>query len=182
MKKKAMRTAICLVLVGGVATALVAIAATAGSQSDPIVTLSYLTDTFWQELMGTVDEKITVGDQKVSASMTNEIKKVQSSLLQELGGNQTSAAGGTAATYTEVSLKKGQTVTCQSGCEVVLRSGKATCQGGSMPALIDNTDSKTLGNGGSLVQNHLYLVAEERSIAAAEDVTLLVRGSYAISE
>ena len=42
MKKKSMRTAACVMLVGTVLAAFMAIATEVGSQQDPLVTLSYL--------------------------------------------------------------------------------------------------------------------------------------------
>ena len=57
MKKRSLRAALCVMLVGTVLAAFVAVAAEVGSQGDPLVTLSYLNDTFLGQILTKVDEK-----------------------------------------------------------------------------------------------------------------------------
>ena len=82
-----------------------------------------------------------------------------------------------------VTLSSGQTLTGDIGCEVMLRVGTATCVAPSAPGLIDESAGSTLSNGGSLVQNHLYMMTVEgRGVKATAATTkLLVRGSYTIA-
>ena len=89
----------------------------------------------------------------------------------------------TAVTFTVVTLSNGQVLTGDVGCEVMLRVGSATCVSPSTPGLIDETTAGTLNNGGSLVQNHLYMMTiEGRGVQATAATTkLLVRGSYSIA-
>ena len=91
MKKKRLRTALCIALAAAGLTAFGALAAGgAGSQSDPLVTLSYLTDTFTGQIMDKVDASIAGRDAR---------------LLQELGG---SAVSGAASAYTPDKLCTGR--------------------------------------------------------------------------
>lgn len=144
------------------------LAAEAGSSQDPLVTLSYLNDTFLGQIMEKVDAKIA---------------QRNSQIVQQLGGQASSGTGtATASTFTVVTLSSGQTLTGDIGCEVMLRVGTASCVSPSTPGLIDETAGTTLSNGGALVQNHLYMMTVEgRGVKATAATTkLLVRGSYSI--
>ena len=67
-------------------------------------------------------------------------------------------------------------------CELLLRSGTATCVSDSSPGLVDMTDGATLANGGALKANHLYLATiEGRGVRASTAVTIMVRGEYTVS-
>ena len=146
----------------------VSLAAEAGSSQDPLVTLSYLNDTFLGQIMEKVDAKIA---------------QRNSQIVQELGGQTSIGGTTTASTFTVVTLSSGQTLTGDIGCEVMLRVGTATCVAPSTPGLIDESAGSTLSNGGSLVQNHLYMMTVEgRGVKATAATTkLLVRGSYTIA-
>lgn len=138
-------------------------AGTAGSSQDPLVTLSYLNDTFMNSILQRVDQKIAARNSQLSGG--------------QAGG------GSTASNFTVVTLSNGQTLNGGIGCEVMLRVGSAVCVSSSTPGLIDETSAGTLNNGGALVQNHLYMMTiEGRGVRAAAATTkLLVRGSYTIT-
>ena len=146
----------------------VSLAAEAGSSQDPLVTLSYLNDTFLGQIMEQVDAKIA---------------QRNSQIVQELGGQTSSGGTAKASTFTVVTLSSGQTLTGDIGCEVMLRVGTAACVSPSTPGLIDESAGSTLSNGGALVQNHLYMMTVEgRGVRATAATTkLLVRGSYTIA-
>lgn len=137
---------------------LTAAASSAGTEDDPLVTLSYLKETFLSDIMKKVDEKI--------AARTGQT-----------GG------GDAASTFAVVTLTKGQTLTGDIGCEVLLRVGTAVCVSPSSPGLIDETSASALNNNGALVQNHLYMMTiEGRGVKATAATTkLLVRGTYSIT-
>ena len=153
-----LRAFVLLALSAGLMTT--ALAAEAGSSGDPLVTLSYLNDTFFNNIMQRVDQKI--------AERTG----------QALPGGTSSSA----ASFVVVTLNEGQTLTGGIGCEVMLRVGSAVCVSPSDPGLIDETTAATLANGGALVQNHLYMMTiEGRGVrATAGTVKVLARGSYTI--
>ena len=145
--------ALCGVLMTGAAYA-----AEAGSSGDPLVTLSYLNDTFLNQVLQRVDEKIAAR-QTPSAEGTGS---------------------GEAAAFTVVTLSQGQTLTGEVGCEVLLRIGSAVCTASSEPGLVDETSGGTLSGGGALETNHLYMMTiEGRGVqATAGTVKLMVRGAY----
>ena len=158
-----------LLLVSAMTMATVSVATEAGTNQDPLVTLSYLNELFMGELLEAVDEKI---DQR------------NSQIVQELGG-QISGDDGTMSTdaFSVVTLTRDQVLTGDIGCEVMLRIGTASCVTPSNPGLIDETTAETLGNGKALTVNHLYMMTiEGRGVKATADTTkLMVRGTYTIS-
>lgn len=159
---------VSLLAISCVLSTTVSLAAEAGSTGDPLVTLSYLNETFLGNILSAVDQKIAARN---------------SQIVQQLGGSVSSGGTSTASTFTVVTLSNGQTLTGQIGCEVMLRVGSAVCVSSSAPGLIDETAASTLNNGGGLVQNHLYMMTiENRGVKATAATTkLLVRGSYTIA-
>ena len=160
-KNRWLLRAVVLVLFCGVMTTTVSLAAEAGSSGDPLVTLSYLNETFMDSIMDRVDEKIAQRNSQLSG--------------------QTGVGGTAADTFTVVTLSNGHTGGI--GCEVMLRVGTAMCVSPSSPGLIDESSAATLNNSGALVTNHLYMMTiEGRGVkATAATVKLLVRGSYTIA-
>lgn len=159
---------VSLLAISCVLSTTVSLAAEAGSTGDPLVTLSYLNETFLGNILFAVDQKIAARN---------------SQIVQQLGGSVSTGGTSTASTFTVVTLSNGQILTGQIGCEVMLRVGSAVCVAPSSPGLIDETTAGTLNNGGALVQNHLYMMTiEGRGVQATAATTkLLVRGSYTVA-
>lgn len=160
---------VVLLAVSAALNGTISFAAEVGSSEDPLVTLSYLNETFLGNILKKVDEKI--------AGRNAE-------LVRQLGGSVTAPSGGTAAdTFAVVTLTKGQTLTGDIGCEVMLRVGTASCVSPANPGLIDETTGAALNGGGVLAQNHLYMMTiEGRGVKSASDtVKVLVRGTYTIA-
>lgn len=150
--------------------------AAGGGQDDPLVTLSYLNQTAIPQVVKQVEEK-TAGIQK---ELEQALAKQIEAYRQTAGGSSLPASS---ASYTLVTVNAGQVMTLEVGCEVLLRVGTATVQADSAPALIDLTSGESVGNGASLLKNHLYLsTIEGRSLnAGSGTVKLLVRGGYSVS-
>lgn len=148
------------------ALTLAVLAASQGSQSDPLVSLSYLTDKFTPSILSQVDTKLDARE----AALEDK--------LEQAAGTGSGSSGGT---YEIVNLTKGQKLVAGSSCEILLRSGTAVCVSDSSPGLVDMTSGGTLANGGALTANHLYLATiEGRGVSASTAVTLMVRGNYTI--
>ena len=161
---------LALLVLCGALNVTISLAAEVGSSEDPLVTLSYLRETFLKDIMERVDQKIAARNSQIA---------------MQLGG-QASSGGGTAAeapTFSVVTLSSGQVLSGEIGCEVMLRVGTAACVSPSAPGLIDETSGGTLNGGGALEQNHLYMMTiEGRGVRATAATTkLLVRGGYSIS-
>jgi len=148
---------VVLLALSGLLMTTCSLAAEAGSGGDPLVTLSYLNETFFSDIMARVDQKI--------AQRTGQ------------------AVPGSSSSFAVVTLSQGQTLTGDIGCEVMLRIGSAVCVSPSDPGLIDETTGETLAGGGALVRNHLYMMTiEGRGVRAGAAATkVLVRGSYTVA-
>lgn len=129
-------------------------AGTQGSQSDPLVTLSYLNEKVTPDILKQVDEHI---EKQVS-----ELEK----LVRE---------GETKAVFVPVEAESGKVLTLTPGTQLVLRSGKAEGDG-----LLDSTAGEMAT--GPLTANHLYIaMGESQKITLTEKAALLILGEYTLS-
>lgn len=165
MKKNGRLSRMAALVLVMAALSITAFAADPGSEKDPLVTLSYLKETFYTSIMKEVDEKIDARNTQIAA---------------QVSGTSSAAA---ADTFTVVTLTDGQILKGDIGCEVMLRVGSAVCVSPSSPGLIDETDASILNSSGALVKNHLYMMTiEDRGVKATAATTkLLVRGGYTIT-
>lgn len=165
MKKNGRLSRMAALVLVMAALSITAFAADPGSENDPLVTLSYLKETFYTSIMKEVDEKIDARNTQIAA---------------QVSGTSSAAA---ADTFTVVTLTDGQILKGDIGCEVLLRVGSAVCVSPSSPGLIDETDASILNSSGALVKNHLYMMTiEDRGVKATAATTkLLVRGGYTIT-
>lgn len=168
MKKNKLRTALCLLLAGTVLTAFAALAADVGSRDDPLVTLSYLNGVYLNRLLDEVDEKLEARNQEI---------------LSELSGSAPGDTGTaqSAAAFEPVTLSAGQALRGNVGCEILFRSGTASCSApAGTQALVDTTSGSAVSGGGALTANHLYMALEGAVIQAGGSAEMLVRGEYRV--
>lgn len=138
---------VILLLAGAVAYA----AGGYGSQSDPLITKSYL-------------------DSVVQPQTEAELK-------QRLSDAAAQMRSSTPGEFTELTLTAGQTLRCGAGGEILLRSGSA----GAAGELADTTAGSSVANGAALSANHLYAAASDNSgITALGSVKALVSGAYSV--
>ena len=181
MKKKNLRTLACLLLAATVLTAFAALAGSgAGSQGDPLVTLSYLNDTFLGQVLEKVDKSLDSRGAQLQLELDQQIAQREQALREQLAGS--GAPVGSSAAYTVLSLLAGQTLSGEAGCEVLLRSGSAECvaDSASVPGMVDTTSGGSINGGSALQLTHLYLMPAPASIRAVSGATVLVRGSYTV--
>ena len=155
-------------------------AAGEGTQSDPLITLSYVTQTVIPAVLEQVNGKTVAYQQELVDKLDQSIQGY-SAKMEELVGQE--EAQQNAATYTVVTLKKDQQLKMDIGCEVMLRIGTARCVSPSNPGLINITNGATINNDGELVVNNLYMATiTGRAVkATANTVKVLVRGGYTIT-
>lgn len=151
--------------------------AAGGDQSDPLVTLSYLTQVVTPALEEKVDKQVEANEQALTDKLNAAIDEYSRQMEQTL-----SQGTGASAAFASVSLAPGQTLCPAAGSELLLRSGGAVVTVGSSPVLLDATAGSSLEIGGSLTQNHLYVAPLEGAGVAVESAALfLVRGAYTVS-
>lgn len=151
MKKMWTRRMLCAALLLGTLGTVALAAGAQGTQSNPLVSLSYINEKVIPDLLKQVEEKIAQHEKQ--------------------------AVPGQDAAFQTVEVKAGKTVELSAGAQVVLRSGKAA----SKDLLTDLTDAAGLTGAGELAENHLYLAtADGQKITVSEGATLMVLGSYAV--
>ncbi|MCC8122212.1 MAG: hypothetical protein LIO58_01520 [Oscillospiraceae bacterium] len=179
-KQLAGRVLVAGVIIAGLGGVVFA-AGQQGTESDPLVTLSYLNDKTTPDILAQVDTKLSDRE----SQLKTQLQSVESDLSKQVSDkvSENTAAGGTVtAAYSVVTLKAGQTLTAGAGCELLLRSGSAVCVASTAPGLVDMTGGATLAGGGALQVNHLYLATEGgHGVKASGAVTLMVRGDYQIA-
>ena len=179
MRRNKLRIAACALLALTVLTAFAALAGGVGSQDDPLVTLSYLNDTFTTQVLEKVDKALETRSAALRQELELQISQREQALRGQLPGG---TPGEGSVSYVAVELAAGQSLRGEAGCEVLLRSGSAVCgaTGASVPGLVDTTSGGSVNGGGALQPNHLYLMTEAREVTASTAVTILVRGPYTV--
>ena len=187
MKIKAV---ILTVIVALAAVGIFAIAADYGTQNDPLVTLSYITDVFAPDLLNKaqqvsdstakqVNSNVTSYearvDKKVNEFLDRNTAKVTESMIDQIAGKVQIPTTKQSAPFTTLSLTSGKTVVITAGCEILFRSGSASVTKG---ALIDVTNGALVSPGGSVSANHLYTTTESTTVSVKSNSTVLVKGQY----
>ena len=165
-----------------VLTLTVAATGGAGTSSDPLVTLSYLNEKFLPQILSEVDKKTASREQTLSSKLTEQVKSETQTFEQKYGASSGNTSGGTAMSFTVITLNQGQILYMGVGCEAMLRTGSGVCVAASTPGLIDETSGAALAGGLALQQNHLYMATvDSRGVqAGANSTKLLVRGNYSV--
>lgn len=152
MKKLRNIVLLCLaaLLIGGMGAYAVG---SYGSESDPLITLSYL-------------EKV------LKPELEQQFAKETDKVLAQLEAKDTHEGG-----YASVTVKAGQTMTCAVGCEFLVRSGSAYVSGG----MLNVTAGAEAAKNDWLQAHNLYMaVIEDAYVTATGDTVLMVRGEYTI--
>ena len=145
-----------------------------GSSSDPLITLSYITDVFMPEMDETINGAVEAKTTEISSALDTTVAELESKY------NEASEASA-ASTYTVISMASGQKLIGVKGCEVMLRIGSAYCTAPASPGLIDTSTTGILENGEYLIKNHMYMITiDGRGIQADGDIMIIVRGDYTI--
>ncbi len=194
MNKKWMIWMTCVMVAVLMVAGLGVIAAEYGSQSDPLITLSYIEEVLLPDTKEEVDEQIQealkdyedlLGDQTkdVEKYIDKKLRSfaagdVDDALIAEIATaivQQMDASVPANAPWAVVDVPAGYTVACEAGVQVILRSGQASCDG----ALVDLSDGETLTSG-NLTANHLYTADAQSRTLTSQGCTLLIAGSYTV--
>lgn len=141
------------VLLGGIG----ALAATNyGTESDPLITLSYLNEVLKPEL-----------EQKYTQQTEDRLAELESRVETQAGD-----------AYVSLTVKANQTLTCKVGCEFLVRSGEAYVTAD----VLNVTEGKELAKNDWLMKHHLYMaVSDNAAVRANSDIYLMIRGDYTVS-
>ena len=158
MKNRTFRTLMILLLVAVLGANGVYAAVRYGTQADPLITLSYLTDVKEPELADAYAVKADAAVEELKSTVNSDVAAVTGD-------------------YVSAELYDGQTLTCKAGTEVLFRSGSAK----AAAVLSDVTDGTELQIGEALVANHLYLTRSDgAAVSASGSASMMLRGDYSI--
>lgn len=194
MNKKWMIWMTCVMVAVLMVAGLGVIAAEYGSQSDPLITLSYIEEVLLPDTKEDVDEQIQealadyedlLGDQTkdVEKYIDKQLRSfaagdVDDALIAEIATaivQQMDASLPANAPWAVVDVPAGYTVACEAGVQVILRAGQASCDG----ALVDLSNGETLTSG-NLAANHLYTADAQGRTLISQGCILLIAGSYTV--
>ena len=154
--------------------------ASGGGKSDPLVTLSYLSEVALPKLLNDLfDITEEVGDE-LRVDLADQIDDYEAEMEALIASSSTEVSGN--ETYVLVTLTDGQTLAPEVGCELMLRVGSVTVTAATSPALIDVTTGGTINSGASLEKNHLYMATiPDRVLGPVSGtVKVLARGSFTV--
>ena len=164
MKKKfSLRILLPAILVTALIAGMLAVSGSNITSSDPLISLSYLTGTFQNNIMSQIQSKITA-----------ESSKLQTTFQQRVNG-MNSASGAQAAasaTHTSASIPAGSSYTVPANSEVLFLSGAATV---TSAGLTDVTEGAAVSIGGDMTVNHLYAATSSVILRAGQTARILIR-------
>ena len=122
--------------------------------------------------MAAVQQELESAIQQADPASQSVIDRVVQAAVAQVGGN-----GGTSNQWRSVTVPAGQSLLGSVGCQVILRSGSASCYSG----MVDLSSGGKILHGDSVAQNNLYLVGTEGcGFTATAECTALVCGSAAV--
>lgn len=178
-KKLLIGTAVLLIVLITAGVTAVAVS-NYGSQSDPLVTLSYLNQTVQPDILEELDDELSVTKTSIASQFDSKINSFTKSVENMISGSGSSDGS---SRFVVLTLSNGQTLTCSAGAEIMLRVGTAASYGSNSPQLVDETDGSSVSSAGtSLKTNHMYMVTIQGNgiKATSSSVKVLVRGTYTI--
>lgn len=151
------KTALILALAIALST-LIGISAIAspGTDSDPLISLSYINDVLIPQIEEVIDKK-----------------------FEQLSAKSNADAG---LSFEIVNMKAGQKLIGNSGCEIILRQGVATIIATQKGGIADATAGVDLANGVGMPSNHLLIIPldDGRGVNMQTDGILMVKGTYKV--
>lgn len=157
MKKKLLAGALALaILTGGT------LLASAGSQAQVLVSLSYLTGTFWNDLKSTVKQEVD----RDTTFILNEA-------VAQAGQN------GSVSGFAVRTGANGDVIAGTTGSGLIWTSGNGMVRAGT---LVDTTEGVEMRVGGALTPGHRYLAGTDVTLVAASDsVQWMEEGQWTVT-
>ena len=172
------------------------IAAEYGSQSDPLVTLSYIeqvlrplakkdVDQQVEDSMEDFEDLLNAKNKDIQKYIDKKLRSfasgdVDEALVEEIAalilaeGEPSSVSN---APWAVITVPAGATVVCEPGVQAVLRSGQAS----STAVLVDLSNGEDLTAGKALALNHMYVTdAFGEGFFTAQGCTVLISGGYTV--
>ncbi|MGE5474027.1 MAG: hypothetical protein ACM3UU_07375 [Ignavibacteriales bacterium] len=176
MKKGILWTATIILVLAALFNIALAATATPGSDSDPLITSSYL-DKKMAEISGSIQTAVKNLEAKIEQMNSNLSvmdKKVEAISKQ--------SGGVSGAIYEVVNLPAGKKLIGENSTEIILRSGKGKIFSSNTAGLSDVTTGYDVVPGALVERNHLLIVprTDGRGVKAQTACVLMVKGAYTI--
>lgn len=169
MKKRMIAAALALaLLLSGAALAA------GGTQSDPLISLSYLNGAYWSAL-----------DTRVSGFVAEATKPIYDAAVSKAAQMENDASGGgsewsVSNGFTAQTGLSGGMVTLSAGSGLVWTAGSGSVRSG---VLVDATAGQEMPSGSGLTAGHRYIVAEEAVVAVtSQTADWMVDGNWKAAE
>lgn len=174
MKKLAVILLCVLMLVsGGV------VYAAGGTQSDPLVSLSYLTGTYISQVLEQAQSAINTKTDSAYQQALGELNAAY-----EAAGGAAGESGSVQNGLADQRFKRGDVITLSTGSGVMLLAGSATAGVSAGGALVDTTAGQALSTGAALSARHRCLAAENTTAAVtvtSDTAVISLEGRYTVS-
>lgn len=165
-----MKKIAALLMVGIILLSCVAVLATGGSSTDPLVSLSYITNTYLADITTQADTRIDTTTQTTYQSALDSLESLQSDYLEQA----TELSGG-ATVLSDCRVKKNDVITMEVGASVMLLAGDAVVTTSAGGVLVDVTSGQSISSGSALTATHRYIVGEggEAALSITSDTAVV---------
>lgn len=157
------------------ATALGAALAAPGTDSDPFVTLSYLTGAYYAEAEQAMRTRAQAGTAQTEKAALDRLDALAGSYLAQAGGG-----GNAPDTFVRLALSRGDRLELVTGAGLLYEAGRVDLSFAD-GLLVDVTDGSTITAGGAPASGHRYVAAENTAcslIVLSDAAYLSVQGYY----
>lgn len=150
---------------------VLAFAADPGSDKDPLISLSYFENK--------IDELKTSITNTLSKDLTDKFDELKTSFektLKEIKEKGVSAP----STFEVINVNENESIICEAGTEIIVRSGKFTAIGSASGGISDVTAGRDLVTDEEISNNHLLIVpkSDGRGITSKMTGAVMIKGDY----
>ncbi len=146
---------------------MVVLAATAGTDDDPLVTRSYLDGPYKKTLLSEAEHAAQSQVETLERSLDKRIQSFTSNLSEKSPEREQ-----VESEYETKTIASGGSETLPAGTQMLFLSGTATMTGAG---LTDVTAGEAVTSGAALSTNHLYVAAAECTLQASAETKILMK-------
>jgi len=165
-----------LIAIFSLSCLFVAFAAEPGGKSDPLISLSYFENKI-EDLKKEITKALTDTLDKTLETKLETMKKDVDKTLSDV---KKQAEATTSGSFNLITLGANESLICETGTEIIIRSGKCTAISTESGGLSDTTDGKDIPNGEVIQKNHLIIIPKNdgRGIHCEATGAVMIKGSY----
>lgn len=155
---------------------VVVFAAEPGSEGDPLISLSY----FENKIEQLKDEVIKALTETMNKTLSTELETMQKGLDKTVSEVKEQAKTATSGSFSLITLAENEVLICETGTEIIIRSGRCVAISTESGGLSDTTDGIDIPNGEIIPKNHLIVIPKNDGRGVRCEVTgaVMIKGSY----